>query len=74
MKDRKKSLSSQEQVLQALSVFKSVTQIESREDLYEPYRDKFVFRPGILWPCIYHLRLLAFTRRWRTPENRETDG
>jgi hypothetical protein len=59
----------QNQVLQALFVFKSLTQIGSREDLYETYKDKFIFRAGILWPCIYHLRLLAFTRGWRTPEN-----
>ena len=58
-----------EQIEQALEVFRSVTQIKSLKDLCEPYRGKFVYRTGVLWPSIYHLRLLATTQNWRTPEN-----
>jgi hypothetical protein len=59
----------QEQVGQTLDVFKSVTGIESLESLCEPHQGKLVFRTGIRWPGIYHLRLLALTQSWRTPEN-----
>jgi len=44
--------------------------IETTADLFETYRGRLVFRQGIAWPNIYHLRLLAWTRGWRTPENR----
>jgi hypothetical protein len=39
------------------------------EELYQPYRGKLVFREGVCWPSIYHLRLLALSQSWRTPEN-----
>jgi hypothetical protein len=61
----------QEQVSRALAVFKSVIEIGSKEDLYENYKSGVVYRTGVHWPSIYHLRLLAFTDGWRTPENRE---
>lgn len=28
-----------------------------------------MFKPGMIWPDIYALRLLAFTKGWRTQEN-----
>ena len=28
-----------------------------------------IFKDNVKWPCIYHLRLLAFTSQWRTKEN-----
>lgn len=59
----------QKQVEQALQVFKSVTQIKTLESLYEPCKDKIVFREGVCWPGIYHLRLLAMSQSWRKPEN-----
>ncbi len=61
----------QKQIEQALQVFRSVTQVKSLEELYQRYRGKFVFREGACWPSIYHLRLLAMSRGWRTPENRK---
>jgi hypothetical protein len=36
--------------------------------LCEPFNGKLVFRAGVRWPGIYHLRLLALTQSWRTPE------
>ncbi len=59
----------QKQIEQALQVFKFVLKIKSLEELYQPYRGKLVFREGVCWPSIYHLRLLAFSQSWRTPEN-----
>ncbi len=47
----------------------AVLSINSIQDIVEFYKGRLVFKPGILWPSIYHLRLLAFTHRWRTPEN-----
>ena len=57
------------QIGRALDVFKSASQIGSLECLYEPHKGRIVFREGVCWPSIYHLRLLAMSRRWRTPEN-----
>ena len=59
----------QEQVNQALEVFGSVIRVRSLEDLCEPYKGKLVFREGICFPSIYHLRILAMTQSWRTSEN-----
>jgi len=61
----------QKQIEQALCVFKSVTQIKSLDSLYETHKGKFVFREGVCWPSIYHLRLLATSQSWRTSKNRK---
>lgn len=61
----------QKQAGQALDAFRSVIEIESLEDLCQQYERKSVFRKGICWPGIYHLRLLAMTRGWRTLENQK---
>jgi hypothetical protein len=61
----------QEQATQAHAVFKEVLNTGSREDLYEVHNGKVVFKSGLHWPSIYHLRLLAFTSSWRTSKNKE---
>ncbi len=61
----------QAQIEKALSVFGAVLRPDSVEDLTEVYRGKLVFRPNVQWPSIYHLRLLAFTRGWRTTKNQK---
>jgi hypothetical protein len=58
-----------DQIQAALTGFQAVLEVDSIEDIVEPYQDRLVFKPGIRWPGIYHLRLLAFTRGWRTYEN-----
>ena len=58
-----------EQIDRALAAFQAVLAIDSIDDLVEPYKGKLVYRSARLWPSIYHLRLLAFTRSWRTTEN-----
>lgn len=59
----------QEQIELALAGFRSVLAIQQVDDLMDEYRGKQVFRQGIKWPGIYHLRLLAWTHSWRTPQN-----
>ena len=56
-------------ILEALEVFAFVLSVRSAEDISVPYKGKLVFRKGALWPCIYHLRLLAHTQSWRTEDN-----
>jgi hypothetical protein len=58
----------EEQIAQALAGFRAVLAIGSVDDLAEAYKGKLVYRQGILWPSLYHLRLLALTHSWRTPE------
>jgi hypothetical protein len=60
-----------EQVASALAAFRAVLDGGCLEDFLESYRGKPAYRAGVAWPGVYHLRLLAFTRGWRTPENRE---
>ena len=59
----------QAQVEQALAGFRAVLGVRSLDEVAVAYRGKLVFRPGVLWPSIYHLRLLAFTQAWRSAEN-----
>jgi hypothetical protein len=60
----------QDEIPRALSAFRAVLQGESIRDFVEPYRGKLVYRDGVTWPSIYHVRLLAFSQGWRTPEKR----
>lgn len=60
----------QQEINNTLEVIRKAVQVQAVEDLYEIYRAKKVFRKEIYWPSIYHLRLLAFTQSWRTPENK----
>ena len=55
---------------EALEVFQAAAAVNDVRELYEDFRGHKVFRPGVLWPSIYHLRLLAFTRGWRTGARR----
>lgn len=49
--------------------FRNVLQVSSPEEILEERRGKRCFKQGVLWPCIYHLRMLAFSRNWRSEEN-----
>jgi hypothetical protein len=55
-----------EQIEEALRGFEAVLSVESIDEISLTYKGKRVFRDGVLWPSIYHLRLLAWTHRWRT--------
>jgi hypothetical protein len=61
----------QSQIQVALDGFRTVTRVTSLNEVYEPYRGKLVFRAGVNWPSIYHLRLLAYSQSWRNSENRD---
>ena len=52
----------------ALDAFRAVLEIDSIDEITETYKDKLVFKEGVIWPGIYHPRLLAFTQAWRSPQ------
>jgi hypothetical protein len=60
-----------DQVQQALDVIRLTAQVKSLKDIHEKYKGQLVFRRGVHWPGIYHLRLLAWTRGWRTSANQK---
>jgi len=55
-----------EQVAGALERMAAAADVAAIAEITEKYRGKLVFREGVIWPCIYDLRLLAWTRSWRT--------
>lgn len=59
----------QREINKALSVFETVISTHSIEEIIIPYKGQYVFKPKVKWPSIYHLRLLAFSRSWRSNEN-----
>ncbi len=60
-----------EQINESLDVFRYVCGVESIADIYDEYKEKLVFKSGVMWPCIYHLRLLANTNNWKNAKNQE---
>lgn len=58
----------QAQVERALAGFAAVLEVASIADLFDLYHGQRVLKPGLVWPGIYHLRLLAYTHAWRTPQ------
>lgn len=58
-----------EEIKKAIEGFKFILSIGSVNDIVKKYKNKNVFKEGVKWPSIYHLRLLAFTKSWRTDEN-----
>lgn len=59
----------EEQIMVALDGFKSILSVRNLDEIIDYYKNKLVFKPGVMWPSIYHLRILAYTSKWRTPEN-----
>lgn len=59
----------QEEIRNAVEVFRWVRGVHSIKEVAEEYRDRLVFRPKALWPGIYHFRLLAYSSSWRSEEN-----
>ena len=58
-----------QEIKKALKAFKAVREAKSISGITEEFRNKLVFKPGVIWPDIYALRLLAFTNGWRSKEN-----
>ncbi|MCL1823622.1 MAG: hypothetical protein FWG44_05410 [Oscillospiraceae bacterium] len=53
----------------ALQSFRNLAEASDYSDIAVPYKDKFIFIGNQYLPTIYLLRILAFTNKWRTPEN-----
>jgi len=60
-----------EQIVESLNVFRYVCNIDNITDIFDFYKDKLVFKSGVMWPSIYHLRLLAYTNSWKNNKNQE---
>lgn len=59
-----------QQIEEALFGFASALRVNSDKILYRLHKGNIpVFEHDMIWPSIYHLRLLAYTSSWRTPEN-----
>jgi len=58
-----------EGIEEALEAFRFVCNVTCMKEICETYKSMNVFRQGVIWPCVYHLRLLAYTNCWRTEEN-----
>jgi hypothetical protein len=59
----------QKQVDNALNAFNAVINVDSIESIIKEKSGRKIFSPGVIWPSLYHLRLLAWTGHWRTTEN-----
>lgn len=56
----------------ALQGFRNIAEVENYADLVGELTDrKLVFKEKKYIPTIYHLRILAYTRFWRTEENQK---
>lgn len=54
----------------SLNSFLNVLNYDTLEDALSVSKSgKHYLREGLLWPCNYHLKILAFTDSWRTEEN-----
>lgn len=60
-----------EQIHESIEVFRFVCCIDKITDIYDVYKDKLVFKKEVMWPSIYHLRLLAYTNLWKTHANQD---
>jgi hypothetical protein len=58
-----------DQIKRALDVFEFAARVQELEDIHEQHKNQLVVRRDACWPGIYHLRLLAWTKNWRTSEN-----
>jgi hypothetical protein len=53
----------------SLAAFRAAAKAASIDEIAVSRRGKLTFRPGALWPDYYNLRVLAFTKSWRTGDN-----
>lgn len=59
----------EEQINSALHAFRFAASVPSLQAVTTTMNKKTVFTTGVIWPSIYHLRLLAYTNSWRNSEN-----
>ncbi|MCR4428407.1 MAG: hypothetical protein NUV68_03575 [Caldiserica bacterium] len=60
-----------EEIRKVLETFRFLKGVKDLGEVCQEYRGKLVFKPGALWPGIYHFRLLAFNPSWASSENLE---
>jgi hypothetical protein len=58
-----------DEVAGAVECLRETSGVGAVHDVIEMRNGRLVFRPGRRLPSIYHLRLLAWTHGWRTPES-----
>jgi len=58
-----------QQQYESLRTLQGIMGIQSMDEIIVPFKDRLVFRPGVVFPESYHLRLLAHTSRWRHSGN-----
>lgn len=58
----------------SVQAFRSVLNVNTPDEIIEIRRGKPCFKKGVQWPCIYHLRILAFSEGWRNKENMDLIG
>lgn len=61
----------QEEVEKGLEVFHFVSRINSLSEVAEERGGFLAFRSGVRWPSIYHFRLFAYLKSWRTKETQK---
>ncbi len=60
----------QNQIQSAIDKFEFVLSVDQIGDITAEYKNKLIFKNEVKWPSIYDLRLLAFTKTWRSKENK----
>ena len=58
----------------SIQSFRAVLSVSTPDEIIETRKGKLCFKKGVLWPCIYHLRMLAFSQGWRSKENMDVLG
>jgi len=53
----------------SFKTFANVINYESPDDAIETHRRKANFKQGVLWPCMYDLKVLAHSKGWRSEIN-----
>lgn len=53
----------------SLKTFFHVLNYADIDDVIDTHRKKLCFKTGVLWPCMYDLRMLAHSQGWRDEKN-----
>jgi len=61
----------QKEIQKAFDCMERVNQINSVNEIIQEYKGKNAYKPGVILPWSYHLKLLAFTESWRVNNNLE---
>ena len=56
-------------IIFSLETFANVLNYASTAEAIDTHRKKLCFKPNVLWPCLYHLRILAHSQGWRNVTN-----